>query len=159
MKAWWAGLAHRDQRVLQVGGLLVVLMLVWALGWQPLARSRDSLRAQAIAQAQALAWMRPAAKQLAAAGGLAHSPSTDARSLLARIDAGAREAGLGGALVSVEPQGVNRVRAALSATDFDALVRWLQQVSAQGVLLEQLSVQRAAAGRVDARVVLAEGTK
>src|SRR3546814_9254738 len=100
--------------------------------------------------------MRPAAKQLAASGGLAHAPSSDARSLLARVDAGAREAGLGGSLVSVEPQGANRVRATLSATDFDALVRWLQQVSAQGVLLEQLSVQRAAAARVDARVVRSE---
>lgn len=159
MKAWWAGLAERDRRVLQVGALLVVLMLVWALGWQPLARARASLRAQAIAQAQALEWMRPAARQLADAGGLAHAPSTDARSLLARVDAGAREAGLAGSLVSVEPQGANRVRATLSAADFDVLVRWLQQVSAQGVLLEQLSVQRAAAARVDARVVLAEGAK
>lgn len=159
MKAWWAGLAERDRRVLQVGALLVALLLVWALGWQPLARARASLREQAVAQAQALEWMRPAARQLAAAGGLQHAPSRDTRSLLARVDAGAREAGLGGSLVSVEPQGTNRVRATLSAADFDVLVRWLQQVSAQGVLLEQLSVQRAAAARVDARVVLAEGAK
>src|SRR3546814_20439925 len=117
-----SGLAGRDRRVLQVGVLLVVLMLIWSLGWQPLARARASLRAQAIAQAQALAWMRPAAKQLAASGGLAHAPSSDARSLLARVDAGAREAGLGGSLVSVEPQGANRVRAPLSATAFVALV-------------------------------------
>jgi len=159
MKTWWAGLGARDRRILQIGAVLATLMLLWALAWQPLSRARDSLRAQAIAQAEALAWMRPAAQQLAAAGGLAGAPGADARSLLARIDAGAREAGLGGSLVSVEPQGANRVRATLSAADFDVLARWLQQVSGQGVALEQLSVQRANAGRVDARVLLVEAAK
>lgn len=159
MKMWWSGLGARDRGVLQSGAVLALLMLLWALAWQPLSRARDSLRAQAIAQTEALAWMRPAARQLAAAGGLVGAPTADARSLLARVDAGAREAGLGGALVSVEPQGANRVRATLSATDFDALARWLQQISGQGVALEQLSVQRASAGRVDARVLLVEGTK
>lgn len=159
MKTWWAGLGARDRRILQIGAVLALLMLLWALAWQPLSRARDRLRAQAIAQAEALAWMRPAAQQLVAAGGLTGAPSADARSLLARIDAGAREAGLGGTLVSVEPQGANRVRATLSATDFDVLARWLQQVSGQGVALEQLSVQRANAGRVDARVLLAEAAK
>lgn len=156
MKTWWNGLSARDRGVLQIGALLAVLMLIWALAWQPLARARHSLRAQAVAQGEALAWMRPAAQQLAAAGGLAQAPSADARSLLARIDAGARAAGLGGSLVSVEPQGSHRVRATFSASDFDTLVRWLQQVSGQGVALEQLSVSRASAGRVDARVLLAE---
>src|SRR3546814_18393977 len=72
-----SGLAGRDRRVLQVGVLLVVLMLIWSLGWQTLARARASLRAQAIAQAPALAWLRPAAKQLAASGGLSHAPSRE----------------------------------------------------------------------------------
>jgi general secretion pathway protein M len=157
MKMWWDGLSERDRGVLQIGTVLVALMLLWGLAWQPLSRVRDNLRAQAFTQSEALAWMRPAAQQLAAAGGLARAPAADARSLLARTDASAREAGLGGSLVSVEPQGANRVRATLSAADFDALARWLQQVSAQGVVLEQLSVQRANAGRVDARVLLAEG--
>jgi len=157
MKMWWDGLSERDRGVLQIGTVLVALMLLWGLAWQPLSRVRDNLRAQAFTQSEALAWMRPAARQLAAAGGLARAPAADARSLLARTDASAREAGLGGSLVSVEPQGANRVRATLSAADFDALARWLQQVSAQGVVLEQLSVQRANAGRVDARVLLAEG--
>ncbi|MDP1696231.1 MAG: type II secretion system protein GspM [Xanthomonadaceae bacterium] len=159
MKRWWDGLSERDRGVLQIGTVLVVLMLLWGLAWQPLSRVRDNLRAQAVTQSDALAWMRPAAQQLAAAGGLARAPAADARSLLARTDASAREAGLGGSLVSVEPQGANRVRATLSAADFDALARWLQQVSAQGVVLEQLSVQRANAGRVDARVLLAEGAQ
>ncbi|PIQ37432.1 MAG: general secretion pathway protein GspM [Lysobacterales bacterium CG17_big_fil_post_rev_8_21_14_2_50_64_11] len=156
MKAWWNGLSARDRGVVQIGAALALLMLVWALLWQPLSRARHAVRAQAVAQAEALAWMRPAAQQLAAAGGLAQAPSTDARSLLARIDAGAREAGLGGSLVSVEPQGSHRVRTTLSAADFNTLVRWLQQVAGQGVALEQLSVQRASAGRVDARVLLTE---
>lgn len=159
MKAWWDGLAARDRGVLKIGAALVALMLVWALAWQPLARARERLRAQSVAQAEALAWMRPAAQQLAAAGGAAGAPMADTRSLLARIDAGARAAGLGGALVSVEPQGANRVRATLSAADFDVLTRWLQQVSGQGVAVEQLSVQRANAGRVDARVLLAEAAR
>lgn len=156
---WWQELSARDRRVMQICAVLAALLLAWGVVWLPLAHSRDALRRQVIAQTQALTWMRPAAQQLAASGGVgAPAAGADGRSLLARVDAGARAAGLAGSLVSVEPQGPRRVRATFTAADFDTLVGWLEQGAAAGVDVAELSVQRAAGGRVDARALLAEGS-
>ncbi len=155
---WWQGLSLRDRQVLTGGGVLAALLLLWGVLWLPLAHSRDALRRQVIAQTQTLTWMRPAAQQLIAGGGSStQATAVDGRSLLARVDAGARAAGLAGALVSVEPQGPRRVRASFTGADFDILASWLERSAAQGVRVAELSVQRAAGGRVDARALLAEG--
>ena len=77
--------------------------------------------------------------------------------VLARVDAGARVAGLGGSLVGVEPQDAQRVRVQLSGADFDVLASWLEGAAADGIRVEELSLQRASGpGRVDARVSLRE---
>lgn len=157
MNAYWQGLSARDRRIVKWGAGLVAALLVWAWVWDPLSHSRVALREQAASNETALAWMRPAAEQVAAQGGVAAvaSHGTDGRSLLARIDASAREAGLGAHLVAVEPQGESRVRAQFSAADFNQLVTWLETLRAAGIRIEELGVVRAAgSGRVDARLVL-----
>jgi Type II secretory pathway, component PulM len=157
MKKLWSGLSPRDRRIAVLGAVVVAAMLAWALAWTPLIASRDSLRDEAVANAQALAWMRPASAQLAALGGTSATRAEDRRSLLARVDASARESGLGGSLVGVEPQDPHRVRVQFSGADFDVFAAWLEQRAASGIRVEELSVQRASgAGRVDARVALRE---
>lgn len=157
MNARWRGLSPRDRRVAAVGAVVAVGLLGWALLWMPLAASRAALREEAMANTAALAWMRPASAQLVALGG-APVRTADTRSLLARVDASAREAGLGGSLVAIQPQGPQQVRAQFSGADFDVLAGWLQQRAAEGLRIEELSLQRASgAGRVDARVALRAG--
>ena len=157
MNKLWSGLSPRDRRVAVFGAVVVTAMLAWSLAWTPLIASRASLRDEAVANAQALAWMRPASARLAALGGAPATRAADRRSLLARVDASARESGLGGSLVGVEPQDPHRVRVQFSGADFDVLVTWLEQRAASGIRVEELSVQRASgAGRVDARVALRE---
>jgi general secretion pathway protein M len=157
MKKFWSGLSPRDRRIAVLGAVVVAAMLAWSLAWTPLIASQASLRDEAVANAQALAWMRPASAQLAALGGTPAPRAADRRSLLARVDASARESGLGGSLVGVEPQDPHRVRAQFSGADFDVLATWLEQRAASGIRVEELSVQRASgAGRVDARVALRE---
>lgn len=155
MMAFWLRLSERDRRMLAMGGLLVAAMLLWAWVWDPLSASRASLREQASANETSLAWMRPAVEQVLSRGGIA-APVSDGRSLLARIDASARAAGLGAHLTLIEPQGEQRVRLQFSAVDFDALVGWLEAQSREGVRIEEWNASRAAgSGRVDARLALA----
>lgn len=157
MSKFWNGLSPRDRRIAVLGAVIVSAMLAWSLVWTPLTASRASLRDEAVANAQALAWMRPASAQLVALGGTPATRAADRRSLLARVDASARESGLDGSLVGVEPQDPHRVRAQFSGADFDVLVTWLEQRAASGIRVDELSVQRASgAGRVDARVALRE---
>lgn len=154
MNKWWAQREERERRVLGAGALLALLVLAWALAWEPLTSSRDALRADVQRQAAELAWMRPAVAEAMARGGV-DAPVADGRSLLARVDAGVRESGLGNQLVAVEPQGDGRVSVRLSQADFDRFATWLEQQVRSGLVVEALSVQRAAAG-ADIRLELRE---
>lgn len=155
MKQWWAQRQARERMTLLVGGGGAVLVLAWALAWDPLVASRDALRAEVQRQHAELAWMRPAVREAATRGGI-DAPVADGRSLLARVDAGVRDAGLGNRLVAVEPQGSGRVSVRLSQAEFDRFAVWLEQQVRAGLLVEALSVQRAASG-VDVRIELREG--
>jgi general secretion pathway protein M len=157
MNGPWSKLSVRDRRIVAIGGVVVALLLGWSLAWLPLADSRASLRTTAAANATALAWMRPASARLAAIGGARVARAGGGGSLLARVDAGARVAGLGGSLVGIEPQDAQHVRVQLSGADFDVLASWLEGAAADGIRVEELSLQRASGpGRVDARVSLRE---
>lgn len=162
MAAFWGRLSPREQRLLLAAGVVALLFIGWLLLWRPLAQARDTLRGQVAYSAAELAWMQQAAPALAGTGaGADAAPAvvSDGRSLLARVDAGAREAGLGEALLRVEPVSSGEVRMALGGADFDLLVAWLEQFSvAHGVAVTELSLQRAqGVGRVDARLALREG--
>lgn len=158
MAALLARLSPRERRLVLLAALVALLFLGWLLLWRPLAAARDTLRGQVAQSAAELAWMRQALP--AVAGTQAPAPrANDGRSLLARVDAGAREAGLGGALLRVEPVSASEVRVSFGGADFDALAAWLESFSAaHGATVTELSVQRVqGVGLVDARLALREG--
>jgi len=157
VNAWWQGLADRERRLLLGGGLIAVMLLGYLLVWEPLQQAREDWRRRAVAAEANLQWMRDAAAQVVArraAGGV--PAAADGRSLLARVDSGAREAGLGGSLLRVEPTGPDQVRVQFQQAGFDALMHWLEALSARdGIRVTELSVTRSeGAGRVDARLAL-----
>ncbi len=152
---WWRNLAARERLWLSVGAALTGLLLFWALIWDPLAAARTALRAEALDNERALRWMRPAAESLIETGGLAAVAVADGRSLLARVDAGAREAGLAGGLTGVEPLGAERVRVRFEAVPFDALIAWLETESNRSLAVEEMALRRAGAvGLVEGQAVL-----
>lgn len=155
MRRWWETLAERERRLLQAGALLTLLMLWFGLLYAPLREARDAWRQRAEAADAALLWMQAAAAELARRPA-APAAAVDRRSLLARVDEGARSAGLGTSLLRVEPLANGRVRIQLQAAPFDQTMDWLQPLRSQGVRVEELSVQRSSgAGLVDARITLA----
>ncbi|WJW75222.1 type II secretion system protein M [Thiohalobacter sp. IOR34] len=162
MKEWFLGRSPREQQALVIGTGLLLILLGWALLWQPLADRVQRLEAQLAEQRQQQAWMRQAAaevKRLRQAGGGRTVTGLGGRSLLAVVDQSARSAGLGTGLKRVEPEGSGRVRLRLEDVPFDALVRWLAQAGRQfGIRVHAISVERAkAAGRVDVRLTLDAG--
>ncbi len=156
LRAFWAGLSPRDQRVLMLGGLVLGAILIWLMIWEPLREARDAARSRVAAAATDLATMRAAVPQLRALEGSAASAVRDGRSLLALVDATARTSGVGEALLRVEPVAGGQVRVYFESAGFDVLVAWLEELEAQqGVRTGDVSIQRAAGvGRVDARMSL-----
>ena len=155
----WDALASRERRMLTVGALVVVLVVGYLAIWEPLAQRRDAWRVRVVAAEGDLAWMRSVAPQVEAQS--AGRPATlvpDSRSLLARADATAREAGLGTSLLRVEPVSANQVRVYFEQAGFDAMMRWLETLAERhGTRVVEMSSQRAeGVGLVDARVTLEE---
>lgn len=159
MAALLARFSPRERRLLLVAGVLLLLFLGWLLLWRPLAAARDTLRGQVAQSAAELSWMRQALPALAGSAQSQAPRASDGRSLLARVDAGAREAGLGETLLRVEPVSASEVRVSFGGADFDALVGWMEAfTAAHDATVTELSVQRVqGVGRVDARLALREG--
>lgn len=161
LQRYWRGLGSRERSVLTLAVGALVLVLGYVSLWEPLIDSRNEWRNR-VATAQAdLAWMRATAPQVRERSGTAPVRGNDSRSLLARADASAREAGLGGALLRVEPVADGQVRVYFEDAGFDAVVRWVETLSAQyGTRVGELSAQRAdGVGRVDVRLSLEESAR
>ncbi|MHB8446499.1 MAG: type II secretion system protein GspM [Rudaea sp.] len=156
--AWWQAQSARDRRVLAIGGSVVVVLLVWALVWIPLARMRTDLTAQVAQQSADLAWMRQALAQARAlnAHGVRGNVARQGKSLLALADATARGANLGAALKRVEPTGPASVRVTFEIADFDALADWMDALARDyGVTVTDFSAEKVEGlGLVNARVTL-----
>lgn len=158
MKEWWSNLGTRERLIVGGAAVLLVPLLLWALVWQPLASSVRRLETEVVAQREGLQWMRNAAaelKQLHGSGAQA-SAGLGGRSLLAVVDQSARAAGLGNGLKRIEPDSATAVRARLEGVSFDAVVKWLDELSRQfGVLATLVSIERAQGiGQVNVRLTL-----
>src|SRR5690606_13500260 len=97
MKVWWAGLAPRERVILCGGGVLLTLVLLYLLIWEPIAEQREQVRADIGALSADLLWMQQMAgqvKRLAAQQGSQTSTGSSGGSLLTLVEVSARAAGI-----------------------------------------------------------------
>lgn len=160
MKAWWESLSRRERLLTSGGAALMLALLLYALAWQPFQASHRRLRQSVAEQRAELAAMRQMAGEIKRLGGASASAAVpvDGRSLLTLVDQTARTAGLGPTLKRVTPQGENRLGVQFDTVEFDQLVPWLGQLERDHrIVIVNLSVDRAAAGRVNARLTVQGG--
>lgn len=156
MKAWWEGLSSRERLLVAGGATLTLVLLLYALAWQPFQASHRRLRQNVAEQRAELAAMRQMAQEIKQLSGSGSKPATtEGRSLLTLVDQTARAAGLGAALKRVTPQGEDRLGVQFDAVEFDKLVTWLGALERDHrIVIVNLTVDRAAAGRVNARLIV-----
>ncbi len=133
MQNWWAGLQPRERLILAAAGVVLVILAIYLLIWEPLAQQRASLQRSVSAKQAQLAWMREQAvtvRALRRAGATAGSLDKR-RSLLAVVDQSLARAGLKGQLQRMEPDGADAVKLWFEGSDFDVLMRWLAQTRQQ----------------------------
>lgn len=159
MKAWWEGLSSRERLLVAGGATLTLALLLYALAWQPFQASHRRLRQSVAEQRAELAAMRQMAQEIKQLSGSGSKPATtEGRSLLTLVDQTARAAGLGAALKRVTPQGEDRLGVQFDAVEFDQLVTWLGALERDHrIVIVNLTVDRAAAGRVNARLIVQGG--
>jgi len=159
MKTWWGNLSSRERLLTAGGALLTLALLLYALAWRPFQASHRRLQQSVVEQRAELAAMRQMAEEIKRLDGSGGKPPTaDGRSLLTLVDQTARAAGLGAALKRVTPQGADRLGVQFEAVEFDKLIPWLGALERDHrIAIVNLSVDRATAGRINARLVVQGG--
>jgi len=155
VRAWYAGLQQREQRVVTIGGIAVaVLVLVLGI-LMPLQSAVSSAVKRNETKRQDLTWMQVNAPEIRAAGNQLPGDTGEAPVVL--VDRIGREAGLGGALRGTQPNGTG-VRVQLEAAPFDTLVTWLATLDERyGLAVESITVDRGARpGVVNASITFAQ---
>ena len=142
LRAWYAGLQQREQRVVAIGGVaLAVLILVLGI-LMPLQSAVSSAVKRNETKREDLAWMQVNAPEIRAAGNQLAGDTGEAPVVL--VDRVAREAGLASALRGTQPNGTG-VRVQLEAAPFDTLVTWLATLDERfGLAIESITADRAA---------------
>ena len=152
LKAWYAGLQQREQRVIAVGAVALGLIIL-ILGILIPLQSAVSRAIQGNAtRREDLAWMRANAPEIRARAGEVPEPTNDAPVVV--VDRIGREVGLGSALRGTQPNATGGVRVQLESASFDTMVTWLDTLDRRfGLAIESITVDHTPApGLVNASI-------
>lgn len=131
---WWQSLSARDQKILLIATPLVVLLLLYALVFDPWLNYHQQLIKRKENQEAIVKWLNNAAIEISSLRQQQKVPQRQT-SLLSTVDVSARRAGLHDKILRSEPDGENGVRLTLADLPFDDLVRWLLQLQQESLIV------------------------
>jgi general secretion pathway protein M len=141
LKAWYASLQQRDQRVVAVGAVVLALIILIGGILLPLQSAVSSAIKGSETRREDLAWMRVNAPEIAARGGDLLADTGEAPVVL--VDRVGRELGLASSLRGTQPNATGGVRVQLEAAPFDTVVTWLDNLDRHyGLAIESITVDR-----------------
>jgi general secretion pathway protein M len=141
LKAWYATLQPRDQRVVAIGAVLLGIIILVGGILLPLQSAVTRAAAGTEARRDDLAWMRANAAEIRARG--QDIPSDTGEAPVVLVDRIGRESGLGAALRGTQPNATGGVRVQLEGAPFDTLVTWLDTLDRRyGLAIESITVDR-----------------
>lgn len=153
----YAALQPREQQIVLVGAVVVLLALAYLAVWEPAVRARAGAE-------QALTDARDQAvriQRLAATAPMRHAtPAASGQSLLATVDQAAKRSALGVSPSRLQPDGDTRVRVWFDGVPFDAVVQWLHDLQQHDhVSVENADFSRKdTPGKVDVQLTLVRGS-
>lgn len=147
----------RERWMLGVGGVVVLLTLIYLLIWEPVTQAHAA-RSAALESSRALAVrLEQAAQQVQALRG--RNPAAVAGrgvSLMAAVDQASKQSALGKGPARIQPEGDREVRVWFEDVSFDGLVGWLAELQTRyGVSVQTMDIEpQPAPGRVNVRLSL-----
>lgn len=150
----WQQLAPRERLALTLLSGFVLLALLYLLFWQPVSRDLASARSYYQAQRELNAFMLQnvaRAREQSAVPTINLAPEQ----LQGLVAQNAQQHGLVVERFESDGEGL---RVSLVKASFEALLRCFADLQAQGVLLGEVSLDRAGDGLVDARLSLSAGS-
>lgn len=159
MRDWFESLETREQLFVGLGGIIVLLILLYAVLWVPFDNRHDRLAADAAS------WQRSLSELQALKGALARqqrsagpaNARTSNQTPVVIVDQTSRARGLDRALKRSQPTTSTGIRVEFENVAFDDLVLWLGDLSSQhGLVVQQgsFSTAQSAPGRVNSTLTL-----
>lgn len=152
VRAWLATKSPGERRAIAILATVVVLVLLWALAWEPLQRDVRRLRIERDADRAALALARHDVDEI---NTLQRTPAVPPVDLRTAVQQSLVAAGLRSAVTDMQwPQG--RAQITFAGVEFASLVGWLESLQRQnGITVREATVsRRIEPGTVRAEVVL-----
>lgn len=154
LRARYEALQPREQLLVGIAAVLLVIALLYSAVWQPIARQRrqlagelDAAHAVAARLVEAEAALRSAAPRMAPVVGADVS-------LLTAVDQATKNGTLKKPPARLQPDGDNAARIWLEDIEFDVLVRWMLELQTRyGVTIDVVDIEkRETPGLVNARL-------
>ena len=132
MMNWFESLAQRERLFVSVGGVVLLVALIYAFVWLPLDKGQQSMSASIATWERSLADLQPLSSlQL---GNSINGPTAGANSPqtpVVIVDQTLRARGLDNSLKRSQPTTTNGIRIEFENIAFDDLVLWLGDLSVQ----------------------------
>ena len=156
MNEFLARLGARDRMMLFAGGGILLVALLYGLGWRPISHRVAELRTAVGEQTALEKWMQSAVSEVKQLRGSQGANPVERQSLLSLADRTARQGGIGPAVRRVEPEGSDKVRVQLEQAAFDDIMAWIESLVGQyHVRIDSVAVEgRDQPGLVNARIVI-----
>jgi general secretion pathway protein M len=151
LRAWYAGLQERDQRVVLIGAIALGLIVLVGGILLPMQSAVSGAVKAAATKREDLAWMRAHELEIRSS---TPPPADTGEAPVVLVDRVGRESGLASALRGTQPNATGGVRVQLEAAPFNAVVTWLDSLDHRyGVAIESITLDRSAApGIVNANI-------
>ena len=159
MKEWFAGLEPRERQLIISGGIILLVMLLYLVVWEPIANANVALRSSYQNSQQLIEWMEDAAEEAKALQAKIQesgpSDRSSGQSLLGIIDRTAKRDKLGSSVKRVQPDGKTGARVWLENAVFNDVIKWLENLQhKEGIRLETTVIEKQDdPGLVNARLV------
>ncbi len=152
MKEWFQSLNERERLMVLGGGMVVLILLLYAMIWRPVMQGVVNQRAELERANKLLVWMKKSISDVRAQEGPGRggAPRPPGQSLLSLIDSTAKTSGFGAQVKRVKPDGENKVQIWIDDVSFDKVIAWLQGLQElYGIQITGTSIDR---GNVDGQV-------
>lgn len=158
MKDWFENLEAREQLFVGIGGLVVLLILLWAILWMPLNKGHSNMRASVDNWQRSLAELRSIGANVQSSTGTTESSRVNVNeSPVVIVDRTLRERSLNNTAKRQQPT-PNGIRVEFEDVAFDELVVWLGDLNTQYAMEVQAgslsTASRAGPGRINASITL-----
>ena len=154
-QAWqtfWLARNARERALLTIGGVFLLLALLYGLAWLPISEGRKKLTANLPQLRADAAQMRANLQEITGLQANTGAAPGDARQA---VESGLQAAGLRDKVSAIDKVDSQRVRLTLNGVGFDGVLGFLESMQSQQRLrVESLQIQAAESGRVKGSITL-----